>query len=151
VSQPLFDRHSWFAALQARAQQPYPEPLRRAIINMNYPLLRDMLGAYRRQIKSAVARGDMVAVNHRVAALLASYFDVLFAVNRLPHPGEKRLLAYATRDCTLLPRDMVQQVQALIRASAQASDAVLDCVDALVDNLDDLLRQETVLPRMSGS
>ena len=146
VSQPLWDRNGWFAALQARAQQPYPEALRRAIIGMNYPLLRDMLGAYRRQIKVAVARGDVVSVNHRVAALLASYFDVLFALNRLPHPGEKRLIAYATRDCTLLPHNMAHHVQALIGASAQASDGVLDRVDVLVDNLDDLLRQEALLP-----
>jgi len=146
VSQLLFDRDGWFAELQAQAQQPYPEPLRRAVVNTNYPLLRDMLGAYRRQIRSAVGRGDVVSINHRVAVLLASYFDVLFAVNRLPHPGEKRLIANATRDCTLLPHDMAQQVQALIGASAQGSPTVIDCVDMLVDNLDDLLRQAGLLP-----
>lgn len=146
VSQPLWDRNGWFAALQAQAQQPYPEPLRRAIIAKNYPLLRNMLGSYQRQIKGAVARNDVVSIIHRVAALLASYFDVLFAVNRLPHPGEKRLIAYATRDCSLLPRDMAQQVEALVGASARSTDTVLDRVDVLVDNLDDLLRREELLP-----
>jgi len=151
ASQLLYDRNGWFQSLQEQAQEPYPEPLRRAIISKNYPLLRNMLGAYRRQIKSAVVRSDVVSINHRVAALLASYFDVLFAINRLPHPGEKRLIAYALRDCTLLPRDMAQQVQALIAASAQVSDAVLGRVDALVDNLDVLLRQEGLLPSPSLS
>ncbi len=146
ASQPLWDRNGWLAKLQQRSQQPYPEQLRRAIITKNYVLLRTMVGSYRQQIKLAVARNDVVNINHRVAALLASYFDVLFAVNRLPHPGEKRLIAYATRDCTLLPRDMAQQVQALVGASAQASDAVLDRVDALADQLDALLRQEALLP-----
>jgi hypothetical protein len=29
-----------------------------------------------------------VSLNHRTAALLASYFDVLFALNRVHHPGD---------------------------------------------------------------
>lgn len=151
TSQLVFDRNGWFAKLQAQAQQPYPEPLRRAIIAKNYPLLRTALWSYRQQIGLAVARGDLISINHRVAALLASYFDVLFALNRLPHPGEKRLIAYAARDCKLLPHNMALQVKSLIGASAQASDAVLDCVDALADNLDDLLREQGVLPSQSTS
>lgn len=146
ASQPLWDRNGWFAALQAHARQPYPQPLRRAVINRNYPLLRTTVSSYRQQIKSAVARGDVVAVHHRVAVLLDSYFDILFAVNRLPHPGEKRLIAYATRDCALLPHGMAHQVQALIEASAHTSGAVLDRVDALVDNLDALLHAQNLLP-----
>lgn len=150
-SQPLFDRDGFFAALQAQAQQPYPEPLRRAIINRNYPLLRDALWSYRQQITSAVGRSDLISANHRVAALLASYFDVLFAINRLPHPGEKRMIAYAIRDCPLLPRDMADQITALLLASAHASDEVLDRVDALADALADLLREHDLLPPPRGS
>jgi hypothetical protein len=39
-SVPLFDPTGWFGRPQARANQPYPEPLRRAIIATNRPLLR---------------------------------------------------------------------------------------------------------------
>ena len=55
-----------------------------------------------------MARGDLVSLNYRVAALLASTFDILFALNRLPHPGEKRLLAFATQHCPLRPAGMAE-------------------------------------------
>jgi hypothetical protein len=32
-----------------------------------------------------------VSLSHRVAALLASYFDIVIAVNLLGHPGEFEL------------------------------------------------------------
>jgi hypothetical protein len=45
------------------------------------------------QIAAAIRRNDTVSINHRVAAWLASYFDIIFAVNSRFHPGEKRLLS----------------------------------------------------------
>lgn len=47
------------------------------------------LPSYDRQIKKAQERGDIVSVNHRITAFLESYFDVIFALNRQTHPGEK--------------------------------------------------------------
>ncbi len=102
-STPLFDRSGWYRDLQATAARPYPQPLRRAIIARNHPILRQTLSSYLAQIERAVRRGDSVSIQHRVTALLASYFDVLFAVNELPHPGEKRLLQFAATRCTKTP------------------------------------------------
>jgi predicted nucleotidyltransferase len=44
-SRPLSDRDGWFAALQSLAAQPYPEPLRRAIVANNHPILRHTLSS----------------------------------------------------------------------------------------------------------
>lgn len=141
-SLPLYDRNGWFARLQARCQCSYPEPLRRAIIAKNYPILRDVIPAYLRQIEKALQRRDLVSVNHRVAALLASYFDVLFALNAIPHPGEKRLLEVATERCAKRPPAMREQVEAVLRATANADETLIRAIDRLIDDLDVILLQE---------
>ena len=137
-SRALFDRSGWFAGLKRRAEGAYPTELRQAILAKNYPLLRHNQSSYLHQIELAVKRNDPVSVNHRVAALLASYFDVLFAVNEQPHPGEKRLLQHAAR-CPKLPRDMAPQVQALVAAVSDGD--VVARVNELVDELDALVRR----------
>ena len=142
TSQILFDRNGWFRERQQWADQPYPEPLRQAIVAKNHPILRRNLSSYRYQIKRAAGRGDFVSLNHRVAALLASYFDILFALNRLPHPGEKRLLAIACEQCEALPDGMETQVLALLRTAVEPGGRVVEQVDTLVDGLDDLLHEE---------
>jgi hypothetical protein len=139
TSLTLFDREGWFADLQARAAQPYPEQLARNIIRKNYPLLRKRQSSFAHQILRAAGRGDVVAVNHRVTAFLASCFDVLFAANRVPHPGEKRLLLFSS-SLTHVPKDLNTDTAALIRAGAQLDQAGIQSgITRLVDNLDRVL------------
>jgi hypothetical protein len=92
-----------------------------------------------------VARQDLVSVNHRVAALLASYFDVLFALNRVPHPGEKWLVALATKRCPVVPAGMAGDVAALAAASGAATAAVVEAANRLVDALDRVLIDEGLI------
>jgi hypothetical protein len=143
-SVPLFDRGGWFDRLQKLASRSYPEELRQAIVAKNHPILRDSISSYLHQLEKAVRRGDLVSANHRVAALLASYFDILFAVNRTTNPGEKRLLKLAAR-CDKTPPRMVEQVEALLQAACSPDDQLVQCADELVDGLDDLLAAEGLL------
>jgi hypothetical protein len=142
TSEALFDRAGVFGRLQALARQPYPEALRQAIIARNTPLLRKAHGAFLGQIAKAAKRDDVVSLNHRVAALLASYFDILFALNRKPHPGEKRLLVLAARDCPVRPPHMDEQVRALLAAAGTSSDAAVVCASGLVEDIEALLREQ---------
>lgn len=144
-SEPLFDRAGWYAAQQVRAREPYPEPLRRAVVAKNQPLLRSHLSSFAQQLERAVERGDAVAANHRAAALLASAFDVLFAVNRSPHPGEKQLVAWAEALCPIRPAGLPVLVANLLSA-ASAGRSCRAAVDALVDPIDGLLEAEGLLP-----
>ncbi len=137
-SRALFDRSGWFRELHQRASVPYPEELKRAIIAKNHPILRANMSSYLHQIELAFERHDPVSMNHRVTALLASYFDIVFAVNGQPHPGEKRLLQFAQQLCPNLPTGMAERVPALL--SALLDDPVLpERINALLDGLDDLL------------
>ncbi len=138
----LYDRDGWFARLQTRCQCPYPEPLRRAIIAKNYAVLRDVIPAYLHQIEKALQRRDLVSVNHRVAALLASYFDVLFALNAMLHPGEKRLLEIAAERCAKHPPAMREQVEDVLGLAATGDMALIQVVNRLIDDLDVLLLKE---------
>jgi hypothetical protein len=114
TSEVLFDRTSWLGGLKHSADRPYPEALRWAVIGKNQSVLRDNCSSYPRQIELAVTRGDAVTVNHRVTGLLASCFDILFAVNRRPHPGEKRLIEHAPALGMIGPERFAGHVGALL-------------------------------------
>lgn len=135
-AQLLFDRSGWLERTQEWSRVPYPEALRQAIIRDNLAVLRPMISSYRSQVAKAVGRGDLISVNHRVAGLIASYFDVIFAGNRVLHPGEKRLLEHASRLCSSLPENMAEDVSAVLRASGEASEIVLENIDRLVERLE---------------
>ena len=142
---PLHDPTGWFGQLQATARGPYPEELRRAIIAKNHPILRSAISSYLVQIERAIGRGDAVSVQHRVTALLASYVDILFALNRQTHPGEKRQLAYAAR-CALRPARMEQDIFAILTLPAMPPSPVLiDRLHRLIDGLDTLLKEEGLI------
>lgn len=135
-SQVLFDQHDWLSSLQKKADQPYPEPLRRAIIAKNFPILRNTQSSYLYQLRRAVERGDQVSIQHRITAILASYFDLLFAINRIPHPGEKRLVEFARAKCERRPEQMPQQIDALITSVPELK---FSCANELIDDLEKLL------------
>jgi len=134
-SEPLFDPRSWYRQLQDGARVPYPEGLRRAVVKKNWPILRRNHSSYRRQIELALNRGDAVSVQHRVTALLASFFDVWFAMKKRHHPGEKRLLTH-------LPEPWASLVRAVLDAQPKA---LLTEIDALLDPLDKRLFEEGLL------
>jgi len=87
-----------------------------------------MQSCYLRQINAAIVRQDPVSVNHRVAAWLSSYFDILFAMNGQFHPGEKRPLIYA-EELTNLPsgadgvRAYVQRGELVVESMLTSQDA----------------------------
>ena len=137
----LFDRSGWLASFKQKYTRPYPEELRQAIIQRNRVVLRDVIPGYRNQVEKAVKRADLVSINHRVSALIASYFDILFAFNRVPHPGEKRLIEHAVRLCPRMPRNMVAQVETVLRCAGDTDPRLVVEIDRMIDDLEAFLEE----------
>jgi predicted nucleotidyltransferase len=131
---PLFERGTWHPQLQKFARSPYPRGLRKAIVETNRPWLSGHPFSYRHQIEVAISRSDAVSVNHRMAAWVASYFDIVFATNSVLHPGEKRMIEAATRECARLPQGMAHDLAELLRTSTP-----LPTIDRMLDKLDELV------------
>jgi predicted nucleotidyltransferase len=141
-SEILFDRAGLFGSLQELARVPYPEELRAAIIAKNLPILRRNMSSYIHQMELAIARGDLVSLNHRTTALLASYFDVLFALNRQPHPGEKRLVKFAEQLCSKRPANLRENIRALLASLPRMDASVTEKALQTVSELEMLVTHE---------
>ena len=143
-AQVVYDPRGWFQRLQTECQVEYPEALRQNIIRLNHPVLRGVIPAYANQLEKAVKRDDLVSLNHRLAALLGSYFDILFALNRVLHPGEKRLVPFMQANCPMLPPEAAEDIQAVLKAGATSAPGLMVELTRLLDRLDELLVREGI-------
>ncbi len=109
----ICDKAGRLQAARERFDVPYPQKLKQAIIERQLRLLDSSLPAYKTQIEKAVRRKDLISINHRVAEFMASYFDLLFALNEKTHPGEKRLIQLCRSSCAILPENFEENLGAL--------------------------------------
>ncbi|MBR2109550.1 MAG: DUF4037 domain-containing protein [Ruminococcus sp.] len=109
----IFDRNCRLQKAKERFDIPYPAELRKNIIENNMRLLHSSLPAYDRQIIKAAQRGDLNSVNHRVTGFMETYFDLIFAINEMTHPGEKRLVKICKAQCEILPEDFEENINAV--------------------------------------
>ena len=105
TSKIVLDKNCALSVLQEKYRIPYPKKLKENIISNNLKLLSGMLPSFDMQIKKAENRGDLVSINHRVTEFLASYFDIIFALNEMTHPGEKRMQSICSEECDILPNN----------------------------------------------
>lgn len=137
ASEILYDKDGWFSGLKKKVTSGYPEDLAKNIIKKNMILLKDKkYASFYDQIKNALKRNDYISVNHRLTAFLASYFDVLFAINRVYHPGEKRLIVYAKTLCKKLPENFEEDFSKLFSSK---DDEILEVLSSLASNLKKLV------------
>lgn len=133
----LYDPQDWFKNLQEKLNTPYPQELANNIVLKNRLMIKDKISAsFKEQIEKAVKRNDVVSINHRITAFLAGYFDIIFAVNKILHPGEKRLIPFALKNCTLLPADFEKNITDLCCAQDK-----LTPLNEICKNLDNFLKQ----------
>ena len=85
------------------------------------------------QIKKAENRGDLVSVNHRVTEFLASYFDIIFALNEMTHPGEKRMQSICSSECKILPHNFDANLQKLF--DGMFRESIFNVIEDMVAEL----------------
>jgi hypothetical protein len=137
VCEIIYDSGNWLKDLKNKIKTEYPENLQKNIIRRNMMLLKDKpFASYFEQIEKAIKRNDIVSVNHRISAFLASYFDIIFAINKLLHPGEKRIIKYALENCKILPKDFELNIDTLLK---QSNNETLYILDSMVTNLKSLI------------
>ncbi len=125
TSKILFDRNGNAVKLKKRFDVEYSDILQKNIIEKNQPLLDGIMSSYTNQIKKALKRNDIVSINHRVAAFLASYFDILFALNKIKHPGEKKLIKTVKESCKIIP-DGFEKIPELIKKAGEGNPDIVD-------------------------
>lgn len=60
-------------------------------------------------------QGRVCQRKSQAAAFLESYFDIIFALNEKTHPGEKRLVEMAKKQCEILPKDFEENLDELFK------------------------------------
>ena len=126
----VIDKNEKLSGLQEKYRIPYPKKLKENIISNNLKLLNGMLPSFDMQIKKAENRGDFVSVNHRVAEFLASYFDIIFALNEMTHPGEKRMQSICSEECKILPNRFDENLNRLF--TGMFRESISDVINDMI-------------------
>ena len=133
-SKIIYDKDFKFKSLKEELNKEYPNKLKENIINKNLAVMKDKkCASFFEQLEKAIKRKDIISVNHRITAILSSYFDILFALNKELHPGEKKLIKYAHKLCKLLPENFDNDIENIINSKLNKN--ILDNVDKLIENL----------------
>ncbi|PKM86186.1 MAG: hypothetical protein CVU85_08460 [Firmicutes bacterium HGW-Firmicutes-10] len=105
--------------------QIFPDELRKKIILHNASLIYDRMPSLSFQLIKAIKRQDIISVQHRTTELVSLMFDILFAANRMYHPGEKRLMEALER-MGLIPDHFKEDLRQLMMIqSISVENAVL--------------------------
>lgn len=128
----VYDKSGRLSDVRKRFDIPYPSRLKANIIDRNMKLLCLAMPAYETQIAKAVKRKDIVSINHRVSAFMESYFDIIFALNELTHPGEKRLVQLCKEQCRVLPARFEENITGLFRSLYTDEDAIAEYIANII-------------------
>lgn len=133
----IYDKNNWLKNLQEKINTEYPIELQKNIIHRNLMLMKDKpFASYYEQIEKAIKRNDITSINHRISAFVASYFDVIFAINKQLHCGEKRLINYVKNNCAIIPNNFEENLQKLF---TQPNNETLSILKDIIRELKDVL------------
>ena len=133
----LYDKNGTLVKYKNKYTINYPKQLKENIIKRQLELIDSSMPAYPNQIKKAILRKDFVSINHRITEFLASYFDLLFAINEITHPGEKRLIQLCKKQCKILPENFEENLNSLFSHmySEENQSLLMNDIENIVNNI----------------
>ena len=133
----LYDKNGALEKYKNKYTINYPKQLKENIIKRQLELIDSSMPAYPNQIKKAILRKDFVSINHRITEFLASYFDLLFAINEITHPGEKRLIQLCKKQCKILPENFEENLNSLFSHmySEENQSLLMNDIENIVNNI----------------
>ena len=94
------------------------------------------MASFYEQLEKAVIRNDIISINHRITAILSSYFDILFALNKEFHPGEKKLVEYVLKLCDNIPDNFEENIKSILfNDYNKDSKNILEKAKILIENI----------------
>ena len=136
TSETIFDNSGWFERTKSLTLEPYPEKLKEEILRVNWQALSHPSSSIRHDLEVAYARGDFVSWHFLIVSFMAAYFDIVFAHNKLFHPGMKHVPKEARRRCNQLPANFDNITllggAPLRRESLQLADSLLTGLSDIV-------------------
>lgn len=130
----LYDSNGDLQKLKKKYDVPYPEALSEKIVKKNLELLHGYIPSFSEQLTKASKRGDIVSVNHRTTEFLASYFDLIFAFNKVMHPGEKRMIENCLKYCDTLPKNFEKNIKTLLY-NLYDNQILTDTINKIVEEI----------------
>lgn len=99
----LFDRSFWLENMRGFVSRPFPQSLQRALIDLHTPFVVPGPRSLLRQLEIAQKRQDELGLITACSSFCHHYFEVLFALNGVYFPGNKRLTHQVLSRCEILP------------------------------------------------
>ncbi|MDP2813596.1 MAG: DUF4037 domain-containing protein [Erysipelotrichaceae bacterium] len=137
-SKILVDKQSdieWFRNIA----QIYPDDLRKKIILGNASLIYNQMPSLSFQLMKAIRRQDTISVQHRTTEFIALMFDVLFAANRMFHPGEKRLTEALER-MGLIPDHFKEDLKQLVLIQSVSKEDAISLVKVMGERMNSFIK-----------
>lgn len=138
-SKILYDKNDKFKKMQDRFSVPYPEELKNNITRQNMNLLSGILPSYDKQITKALNRNDLPSINHRTSAFVESYFDIIFALNKMTHPGEKRMVEYSKDYGKILPKNFEENLTNLFTELFSNKENTINTLKSIVTEIKEII------------
>lgn len=118
-----YDKGGHLAAAREKYSIPYPQELKNNIISYQMNRIKYGMPSIMAQTKKAMGRGDLADISRNINCFLDSYFDVVFALNEMLHPGEKRLVQICVEECEILPANFELNIRLLLNSMCKDPEA----------------------------